>query len=82
MYLDIATDWLGWDTDRHSLLYIKNEGGVGNLWRQPIARGTPEQITHFSSDSIFGFDVSRDGKSLVMNRGRLTSNVVLIRDVR
>jgi Tol biopolymer transport system component/predicted Ser/Thr protein kinase len=82
MYLDIATDWLGWDTDRHSLLYIKNEGGVGNLWRQPIAGGTPEQITHFNSDLIYFFDVSRDGKSLVMNRGSLTSNVVLIRDVR
>jgi hypothetical protein len=63
-------------------LYFKNEGGVGNLWRQTIAGGAPQQVTHFNSDMIFGFALSRDGKSLVMSRGRLTSNVVLIRDVR
>ena len=80
--LNIDTDWFRWDADSHSLLYTKNEGGVGNIWRQPIAGGSPQQITHFSSDSMFSFDVPRNGKSLVIERGMLTSNVVLLRDVR
>jgi Tol biopolymer transport system component len=80
--LDIATDWIQWASDGRSLLYIKNEGGVGNLWRQPIVGGSGKQITHFNSDLILGFEVSRDGKSLIMVRGNLPSNVVLIRDVR
>jgi hypothetical protein len=31
---------------------------------------------------IFSFDVSRDGKRLVVDRGRLTSDAMLIRDLR
>jgi serine/threonine protein kinase/Tol biopolymer transport system component len=81
-YLSIPTDWIEWDAGGNALLYFKNEGGVGNIWRQPIAGGAPQQVTHFNSDLIFGFAPSRDGKSLVMSRGRLTSNVVLIHDVR
>jgi eukaryotic-like serine/threonine-protein kinase len=80
--LDLATDALLWDADGHSLLYTKAEGGVENIWRQPITGGTPRQITHFTSDKIFSFDVSRDGKRLVMQRGRENSDVMLIRDLR
>jgi eukaryotic-like serine/threonine-protein kinase len=80
--LEISPQALRWDPDGRSLLYTKNEGGVENIWRQPIAGETPKEITHFSSDLIFYFDVSRDGKRLVMDRGRVTSDVVLIRDVK
>jgi Tol biopolymer transport system component/predicted Ser/Thr protein kinase len=71
-----------WADDDHSLLYTKNEDGVNNIWRQPIAGGTPQQITHFNTDSISWFDVSRDGKRLLMDRMRYTSDVVLIRDLK
>jgi Tol biopolymer transport system component len=80
--LEISPRALRWDADGHSLLYAENKRGVGNIWRQSIAGGTPEQITHFDSDLIYFFDVSRDGKRLVMDRGRITSDVVLIRDLR
>jgi Tol biopolymer transport system component/predicted Ser/Thr protein kinase len=81
-YLSIPTDWIEWGADGASLLYFHNEGDVGNLWRQPIAGGPSQQVTHFNNDMIFGFASSRDGKLLVINRGRVTSNVVLIRDIR
>ena len=68
--------------DGRSLLYTKDTDGVVNIWSQPIAGGTPRQITHFKSDFIFAFDLSRDGKKLVMEWGHETSDVVLIRDVR
>lgn len=71
-----------WDANGRSLLYIKDEGGVDNIWTQPIEGGTPTQLTHFVSDSIYSFDVSRDGKRLLMSRGRRTSDAVLIRDLR
>jgi len=80
--LDISTRSLRWTPDGRSLLYIKNDGGVSNLWEHPIAGGTPTQITHFSSDEITDFDVSPDGKRVVMELARVTSDVVLIRDVR
>jgi Tol biopolymer transport system component/class 3 adenylate cyclase len=80
--VEVVTDEFHWDGDGSSLLYTKNKGGVGNIWRQPIAGGAPTQVTHFVSDEIYSFDVSRDGKRLLMGRGRQTSDAVLIRDLR
>ncbi len=74
--------WFRWGTDSRSLLYTKNEGGVDNIWSQPIAGGTPKQITHFNSELISSFDLSPDGKRLVMSRGTRKQDVVLIRDLR
>jgi Tol biopolymer transport system component len=71
-----------WVADGHSLLYAKNEGGVDNFWSQPIAGGMPKQMTHFNDQKIENFDVSRDGKQLVMSRGTVRQDVVLIRDLR
>jgi Tol biopolymer transport system component len=79
---DANTSSIRWDADGHSLLYTKNENGVDNIWRQPIAGGTPTKITHFSSDLIYSFDVSREGKRLVIERGRTIGDAVLIRDLR
>jgi Tol biopolymer transport system component len=71
-----------WGTDGRSLLYTKNEGGVDNIWNQPIAGGTPKQITHFNSEIISSFNLSRDGKRLVMSRGTARQDAVLLRDLR
>ena len=80
--LSSIVTWFRWGRDSRSLLYTKNEGGVGNIWSQPVAGGTPKQITHFNSELISSFDVSRDGKRLVMNRGTIKQDVLLIRDIR
>ena len=81
-HFDATTSSLHWDADGRSLLYTKNEGGVDNIWRQPIAGGTPTQITHFTSDLIFSFNVSQEGRRLVIERGRTIGDAVLIRDLR
>ena len=44
--------WFLWAADGRSLLYTKNEGGVDNIWNQPIFGGTPKQVTHFNSEQI------------------------------
>jgi hypothetical protein len=64
------------------MLYIKNDGRVSNIWSQSLSGGAPKQITHFTSDLMRSFDISHDGKQLVMNRGTENRDVVLIRDVR
>ena len=56
--------------------------GVTNLWIQPLDGGSPKQLTHFTSESFFSFDWSRDGKQLVYGRGMTTSDAVLISDFR
>lgn len=80
--LDTATPTIRWTPDSNSFLYVKNRDGVSNIWRQPISGDPPNQITHFNSDVIRSFDLSRDGQQLVMNRGTANRDVVPFRDVR
>jgi eukaryotic-like serine/threonine-protein kinase len=81
-HFEIFSEALGWTPDSRSLLCVKTEDGVSNLWSQPISGEPPKQITHFNSEVIRSFDLSRDGKQLVMNRGTSNRDVVLIRDVK
>jgi len=55
---------------------------VTNIWEQPLAGGSPKQITNFTSGSIFDFDWSQDGKRLFMSRGEVSSDVVLLSNLR
>lgn len=56
--------------------------GVSNLWAQPVDGGPARQLTTFTSEHIFWFDYSRDGKQLALSRGTATSDVILIGDFR
>jgi Tol biopolymer transport system component len=70
---------LRWSSDSRYLTYIDHAGGIDNIWGQPIAGGTPKQLTNFDESRIFSFDWAKDG-SLVTSRGVITSDVVLIKD--
>jgi len=56
--------------------------GVSNLWAQPADGGKPRRITNFTSDRIFWFDFSHDGRQIALSRGAQTGDVVLIKDFR
>ncbi len=70
---------LRWTPDGSYLTYVDHSGGFDNIWGQPIAGGTPRQLTTFDDSLIFSFDWMKDG-SLVASRGVITSDVVLIKD--
>jgi Tol biopolymer transport system component len=79
---DLPDGPVQWTPDGRSLLYVKGGAGVSNLWSQPIPEGTPKQITHFNNEMIYDFSLSPDGLRVLMTRGRSSSDVMLIRDVR
>lgn len=68
---------LQWTADGRSVLYIDTRGGVSNIWSQSLD-GPAKQLTNFRTDQIFTFEWSRDGKQLLMARGNVTNDVVLI----
>jgi Tol biopolymer transport system component len=80
--LDVPADCVRWTGDSRSLLYSSAQGGVSNIWERPIAGGATKQLTHFTSETISVFDVSKDGKQLAIQRGSSNSHVVLIHDVK
>lgn len=67
-----------WMPDGHSIVYGITKGGVTNLWAQPVYGGAPKQITNFTSDILYSFDFSRDGKQLTFSRGSIPTDVILI----
>ena len=71
-----------WTADGRGLIMRSDQGGVSNLWRVPIESGNPQQLTNFTSDLIYEFAVSPDGKRLAMARGTTTLDVILIKDFR
>ncbi|MGI8897039.1 MAG: protein kinase domain-containing protein, partial [Pyrinomonadaceae bacterium] len=71
-----------WTTDGRALTYIVTSAGVSNVWLQPINGGAPRQLTTFKADRIFSFEWSRDGKQLLVARGMVASDVVLISNFR
>jgi eukaryotic-like serine/threonine-protein kinase len=66
---------------RDGITYVLNSEGVSNVWLQPAAGGTPRQLTQFRDSQIFYFDWTRDG-DLIVSRGNVTSNVVMIEGFR
>jgi Tol biopolymer transport system component len=64
--------------DRKAVIYPITENGVDNFWLQPIDGSPGRQITNFTSDRIFLFYWSPDGKQLLVRRGHFDSDVVLL----
>jgi serine/threonine protein kinase len=73
---------ISWNADGSAVVYVVTSGGVSNLWAQPINGSPAKQLTNFTTDRIFWFDISRDGKQISLSRGNRTSDVVLISNLR
>lgn len=67
-----------WMPNSRALCYIVTRQGISNLWQSPINNSAPSQLTNFTSDQIFRFAWSRDGKYLACERGLNISDVILI----
>jgi Tol biopolymer transport system component/DNA-binding winged helix-turn-helix (wHTH) protein len=73
-------DEVYWAPVRNAIDYIVSTGGVGNIWRQALSAGPPQQVTHFKTEGLFDFAWSRDGQELALARGKESRDVVLIRN--
>ena len=77
-----ATGGLHWSSDGKSVMYVDTRNGVSNIWSQPIDGSAAKQVTDFKSDQIFTFSWSKDGKQLLLARGNVTNDVVMIVESR
>ena len=79
-YSGAGTRWL---PDSEAYATVDTRDGVQNIFVQPIRSGEPRQITHFQSRGIiFDFDISRNGKRIVLSRRVPADDMFLIRDFR
>ena len=78
----VQVNWdtpLHWSPDGRYITYVDHRGGIDNIRGQPIEGGEPKQLTNFEDSLILSFDWMKDG-SLVVSRGVIMSDVVLIDD--
>jgi serine/threonine protein kinase/Tol biopolymer transport system component len=81
-----VTGWsdstLHWSADGRALTYVLTAGDTSNLRSQPISGESSKQLTNFKANRIFSFDWSPDGKQMIISRGTVTSDVVLMSNFR
>jgi len=80
--LPAGAERLRWSPDGKGLQYLLTRNGTTNVWEQELAGGEPKQFTNFTSGRIFDFAWTRDGKTLLLAKGEVARDVVLIRDLR
>jgi Tol biopolymer transport system component len=73
---------VAWSPKGRALTYVRTQNGISNIWSEALTGERPKQLTHFSSDRIFSYAWSQDGKRLAVARGTETSDVVLITNFR
>ena len=71
-----------WTPDGKTVIYSVDANGVDNLFAQPLSGGPPKQLSDFKEGRIFAFDWSRDGTQLLLSRGDISSDAVMISDFR
>jgi eukaryotic-like serine/threonine-protein kinase len=77
-----GADDVRWSPDGKGLQYLLASKGATNVWEQKLTRGEPRQVTNFSSGQIFDFAWTRDGKTLLLAKGDVTRDVVMISNFR
>jgi serine/threonine protein kinase len=71
---------LHFSRDGKGVVYPVRENGVDNLWLQPLDGSKGRQLTAFTSEHIYDFHWSFDGKQLALIRGHTDADVVLLRE--
>jgi Tol biopolymer transport system component/DNA-binding winged helix-turn-helix (wHTH) protein len=73
---------LQWKPDGSALTYIDNSNGVSNFWSQSLDGSPPKQLTRFSTDKVFRFAWSTDGRRLAFERGMEINDTTMIDNFR
>lgn len=69
---------LHWSPDGNTLRYTLTMNGATNIWQQPLAAGKLKQITKFGSGQIFSFNWTSNHRRLLLCRGDVADEVVLL----
>jgi Tol biopolymer transport system component len=75
--LGIPATKVQWMPDGRALSFIEPGKGA-NLWSYRLPSGPPKQLTSFMTDRTFSFAWSKDGKRLLLSRGTVITDVVLV----
>jgi Tol biopolymer transport system component len=64
--------------DSKAIAYLLARDRATNLWEQPLSGGKPVQLTRFTTDEMFDYAWSRDGKQLAFSRGQKKTDAIMM----
>ena len=67
-----------WSPDGRSIMRIEAKNGQVNVFEVSLDGKTTRQLTQFTSENLYGFARSKDGKRLAVARGTASADVVLV----
>jgi hypothetical protein len=70
-----------WAPDGKGVVCVDEEDHA-NLWEQPLDGGPSYPLTRFTTGQILQFAWSADYKRLVLSRGRVSDDIVLLKGLR
>jgi serine/threonine protein kinase/Tol biopolymer transport system component len=79
---DANWNMLSWSPDGQALDFTAVRAGAGNVWRLPLTGGSPKQLTNWTDDNVGSFAWSRDGKQLAVVRASVTTDLLLMQNLR
>lgn len=71
-----------WSPDGSAITYINTRDEDSIIWSQPLDGSAPRKLADFKTDEVFDFAWSRDGRWLALARGAISTDVVLIKNLR
>ena len=79
-----VTSWsmVDWAPDGKGLLHTAGPKGRINVWLQPLDGSPPQKVTNFDDEYIHAFGVTPEGNALILARGSLSRDEVLIGNFR
>ena len=66
--------------DSKAIAFRLTRNRAGNIWEQRLSGGELVPVTKFTSDDMFAFAWSKDGKRLAFSRGQQKTDVVMMKD--
>ena len=71
-----------WSPRGKGFEYVMTQNEAANIWEQPLAGGKPKQLTRFTTGQIFDFNWSLDHTRLLLTRGDVSSDAILLGKLR
>jgi Tol biopolymer transport system component len=71
-----------WAPDSHTLTYVDGVMKTQDIWNQPLVGGPPIKMTDFKGVGIAFYAWSRDGKHVAIAGRQISSDVVLMSEVK
>ena len=71
-----------WGPDGESLYHAETRDGAMNIYLMPLDGSEPKQLTRFTEGEIFDYAVSPDHSQLLIARGEIQNDIVLLENFR